>query len=191
MFRGWENFFLMVGPSAASLIGLLFVVVTLTAGRDRATALRGTALYLTPTVFHFGTVLAVSVVAMAPGLPAVGTAELIDAMAGLGLVYTALIGIRLFVADGTAKPHWSDVWMYGALPPLIYVGLALADSVEFEWPAYAPYAVATMLMILLFTGIRNAWDLVTWIAPAPTPVPAAQPGAAQTPPLDTRPGDAN
>ena len=35
MFEGWENFYLIVGPSAAALIGLMFVVVTLTAGRER------------------------------------------------------------------------------------------------------------------------------------------------------------
>ena len=35
MFEGWENFFLIVGPSAGALIGLMFVVVTLSQGRDR------------------------------------------------------------------------------------------------------------------------------------------------------------
>ena len=45
MFEGWENFYLIVGPSAGALIGLMFVVVTLTAGRERDQTERGKHLY--------------------------------------------------------------------------------------------------------------------------------------------------
>jgi hypothetical protein len=183
MFYGWDNFFLMVGPSAASLIGLLFVVVTLTAGRERSSALRGAALYLTPTVFHFGVVLAVAAVAMAPGLTVGETGLLIAALAVFGLGYTAQIGWRLYRADDGAKPHWSDFWTYGAAPPVIYLFLLAADALVFWRADLAAYGVAVTLLILLFTGIRNAWDLVTWMAPGAATVDAALPPAtAPTPP---------
>ena len=32
MFAGWNNYFMLLGAASGSLIGLLFVVVTLTAG---------------------------------------------------------------------------------------------------------------------------------------------------------------
>ncbi len=179
MFRGWENFFLTTGPSAGSLIGLLFVVITLTAGRDRDSTLRGAALYLTPTVFHFGMVLAVSAVAMAPGLSSTQTAWVVAATALYGVGYTLSVAVRLWKADGRIKPHWSDIWMYGVTPPVVYLLLLGAAVLEFAQPKIAPYAVAVMLMALLFMGIRNAWDLVTWMAPgsasASTP-PAERPG---------------
>ena len=165
MFKGWDNFFLTMGPAAGSLIGLLFVVVTLTAGRDRDSTLRGAALYLTPTVFHFGVVLAVSAAAMAPGLAASQTALVLGAIGLYGVGYTAIVGVRLWTADGKVKPHWSDVWMYGVTPPAVYLLLSGAAALEFVQPRIAPYAVAVMLMALLFIGIRNAWDLVTWMAP--------------------------
>src|ERR1700740_3153229 len=50
VFQGWDNFYFMVGSAAAGLIGLLFVVVTLTAGFDRDQAQRGQALYMNPTM---------------------------------------------------------------------------------------------------------------------------------------------
>jgi hypothetical protein len=34
MFEGWSEYFFMIGSSAAALIGLMFVVVTLTAGHQ-------------------------------------------------------------------------------------------------------------------------------------------------------------
>ena len=43
MFQGWDNYFFMLGSAGAGLIGLLFVVVTLTAGIDRSRAQRGAA----------------------------------------------------------------------------------------------------------------------------------------------------
>jgi hypothetical protein len=41
MLEGWKDYFLLVGSAAAALIGLLFVVVTLTAGRELGTVERG------------------------------------------------------------------------------------------------------------------------------------------------------
>src|SRR4051812_32232193 len=70
MFEGWENFYLIVGPSAAALIGLMFVVMTLTAGRQREDTERGKHLYTSPIVWHLGVVLALSGAAVAPTIDA-------------------------------------------------------------------------------------------------------------------------
>ena len=70
MFEGWENFYLIVGPSAGALIGLMFVVVTLTAGRDRQQTERGKHLYTSPIVWHLAVVLVLSGAAVAPTIHA-------------------------------------------------------------------------------------------------------------------------
>ena len=69
MFEGWSDFYLLVASAAGALIGLLFVVVTLTAGREAQSTERGASLYMTPIVFHLATVLLGGAVAMAPGMP--------------------------------------------------------------------------------------------------------------------------
>ena len=61
MFEGWENYYLMIGSSAGALIGLMFVVVTLTAGRDRAELEHGKHLYTSPIVWHLAVILALCV----------------------------------------------------------------------------------------------------------------------------------
>ena len=57
MFEGWDNYFVLTGTAAGGLIGLLFVVVTLTAGFERSRALRGSEIYMTPNLVHFAVVL--------------------------------------------------------------------------------------------------------------------------------------
>jgi hypothetical protein len=166
MFHDWENFYFLIGSAAAGLIGLLFVVVTLTASVDRSKALRAGSLYMTPTAFHFGAVLCTAAVAIAPEL----RAEIIGAifggiaLIGVGHGMRASIGIAA-LNRGADSPHWSDFWTYGATPTVLYVALcvvAVALGLGREW---AVEAVAGLLLALLVVGIRNAWDLVTWMAP--------------------------
>ena len=57
MFEGWDNYFVLTGTASGGLIGLLFVVVTLTSGLERGRALRASGIYMTPTLVHFAVVL--------------------------------------------------------------------------------------------------------------------------------------
>lgn len=167
MFEGWGEFFLLIGSAGGALIGLLFVVVTLTAGVERSTALRGASLYMTPTLFQFGAVLVLSAVALAPGLPPRTTAALMLIGGLVGFIYglVTFFGHRGY-APTNYTPHWSDIWWYGAAPAAAHLLLALAAGCA--WTACAPctpYAVGVTLTAVLLIGVRNAWDLVTWMAP--------------------------
>jgi hypothetical protein len=166
VFHGWDSYYFMVGSAGAGLIGLFFVVVTLTQGFDRDRALRGASLYMTPSLIHFAVVLSMSAVAVAPGLPIPATAGLFAAVAlvGLGNAVWATIGIA-FRRLGPEAPHWSDVWLYGVAPSAIYTGLLIAAVGLSEELAWAAYATAALLLALLLIGVRNAWDLITWMAP--------------------------
>jgi inner membrane protein involved in colicin E2 resistance len=164
--QGWDNFYLMIGSAAAGLIGLLFVVVSLTTGVERAQVLRGQALYMTPTALNFAVVLAVSAVMMAPGLGVTARAAAFGLIASIGLtnLARACLGIARLTVDGETV-HWTDLWMYGVAPTLLYVLLVAVAVAAGLGAGWAPYAMAALLLALLLTAIRNAWDLVTWIAP--------------------------
>jgi len=156
----------MIGSSSAGLIGLLFVVVTLTSGADRAQAERGQALYLTPSVVHFAIVLCVSAIAVAPGLGVALSALLVGIAAAVGLARAVRSSIGIArPRQGTPAPHWSDVWMYGVTPAVIYAGIGAAAAALWMGAAGAPFALAALLLALMLVGVRNAWDLITWIAP--------------------------
>jgi hypothetical protein len=166
VFQGWDNFYFMLGSAGAGLIGLLFVVVALTAGFEQSRALWGQKLYMTPTALQFGMVLAVSAVALAPGLPTAATAAIFGVIGLIGLANAvrACVGIADPGSGGPAS-HWSDLWTYGVAPAAIYLGLCATTAAIWTGAAWAAYAVAALVLALLLLGIRNAWDLVTWIAP--------------------------
>ena len=182
MLQGWDNFYYLIGSAAAGLIGLLFVVMTLTAGRERSRILRGSSLYMTPTIVHFGVVLAISATAMAPGLPLVprGAAFGLFALCGLAASTRGCVGI-VKLQKAAEPPHWSDLWCYGVAPVGMYLGLATVIVAAFwERSSWAPYAMAGVLLFLLLLGIRNAWDLVTWMTPGPPNPTSVSPPTAPT-----------
>ena len=166
MFEGWENVYLMIGSAAAGLIGLLFVVVTLTSNRDASRSSRGIALYMTPTTLHFALVLTLSAVAMAPKLSPTRVAVIfvLGSVAGLISAAKASIGIH-GLSKSEDPPHWTDLWCYGVGPAAGDVALAAAALALWLRTDWACEVLAATLLAVLLVGIRNAWDLVTWMAP--------------------------
>jgi hypothetical protein len=170
MFEGWENFYLIVGPSAGALIGLMFVVVTLTAGRERDATERGKHLYTSPIVWHLGVVLLLSGAAVAPSMNAKLFGVLASALSLLGIAMgvRSTIGIARDQLSGP-KDSVFDTWWYGVIPTAVYVGLAAAAvSVLLGW-SWSATAVGAALMALLLVSIHAEWDLVTFLAPMAGP----------------------
>jgi hypothetical protein len=165
MFEGWGEYFFMIGSSAAALIGLMFVVVTLTAGRGREEVERGKHLYTSPIVWHLGVVLVLSGAAIAPAM----TAELYAIASGCLALLGIAIGLRSAIGigrrPGAPESAGFDLFWYGVAPALVYAGLgvaALAICCRTSWSAGA---VAADLMALLLVSIHAEWDLVTYLAP--------------------------
>jgi hypothetical protein len=91
----WQNFYVIIGTAAATLTGLTFVVITLTAGvRGRvSSASEAFATFNTPNVVHFGAVLLIAALLSAPW-QALGPASLLLGLAGLAGVSYVLIVLR-------------------------------------------------------------------------------------------------
>jgi hypothetical protein len=56
----WENFYVIVGSSAAALTGLQFVVIALVVDVRRRSSSREIDAFATPTIVHFCAVLLIS-----------------------------------------------------------------------------------------------------------------------------------
>jgi hypothetical protein len=169
MFKDWDNFYLLVGGAAGSLIGLLFIVATLFSGRDRTRMLRAAAVYTTPTVFNLAVVLVLSAAALAPdvGAGAVGVTLLLASL--IGLIHGGVVIWRFGQLNAGETPHWSDSWCYCIGPAAAHAGLGVCAVLAWRDPSMAPRAIAMVLMAMLLLAIRNAWDLVTWMAPTRRP----------------------
>ncbi|HEV7689255.1 MAG TPA: hypothetical protein VGO52_00450 [Hyphomonadaceae bacterium] len=159
----WGEFFFLIGSSAAGLIGLIFVVATLTSDLDKRRAIRGMRVYMTPNVFHFAVVLTLCALACSPQIKPPVLAGAMAAAALIGIVY---VGQR---ALGLARPgmavHWSDYLYYGAAPLIGYVALGFDAWAIGSAAPYADTLAAGLMLGFLLLGIRNAWDLVSYMAP--------------------------
>ena len=166
MFHGWDNFYLMIGSAAGALIGLLFVVMPLASGFDRSRTMKAIGIYMTPNALHFAVTLVICATALAPGLGRGLTAAVVALATLVGLINAgrSILGIRE-LSRGEDKPHWTDFWCYGVMPLGVYLGLGGVATGLWIGAAWASNALAATLLALLLLGVRNAWDLVTWMAP--------------------------
>lgn len=159
---GWENFYVIVGSSAGALIGLQFVVMTLL---DDGPAVPGRAkagsAFATPTVIHFGTVLLLSAVISAPWQAIVIPAILFGLVGAIGIVYVAVVTWRMRTQT-VYKPVFED-WLFHALLPLAaYATMTGSACAAYAHPHGAMFGIGVAALLLLFIGIHNAWDAVTY-----------------------------
>lgn len=162
MLKAWEDFYVIVGSSAGALIGLQFVVMTLIAdvptgpgGAQAASA------FGTPTVVHFAGALLLAALLTVPW-SGVGAAAVAWGLTGLGgLVYMALVIHKMRRQSGY-RPEFED-WLFHALAPVVaYALLAVSALLAGRMGAASLDAVAAAALLLLFTGIHNAWDTVIY-----------------------------
>jgi hypothetical protein len=162
-FSAWSNFYVIIGSSAAALTGLMFVTVTLVAGFQNPGAEEGTSTFSTPTVVHFGTALLVSAVISAPWHSIVYAAAIL-AVAGIsGVAYIGRITYRT-ARQGVYDPDLDDWIWYSGLPLVSYLTIAIAAFLLTSIRDVALFALAGATLLLIFIGIRNAWDIVTYVA---------------------------
>jgi hypothetical protein len=159
----WQNFYYITGSAGAALTGLQFVVIALVAEvrpRGSMTEIRA---FGTPTIVHFCAVLLISAILSAPWQALSSVQIVLVACALVGLLY-ALIIIKRARSQTKYKPVWEDWLWYSIMPLLTYALLLLAGILVRAYPQRALFIVAAVALLLLFIGIHNAWDSVTYIA---------------------------
>ncbi len=159
---GWENFYVIVGSSAGALIGLQFVVLSLIAGRPMARPDAGAgAAFATPTIVHFGAVLGLSGTLSAPWNGIAAPAVLWGLVGLCGVMYCIIVSRRMRVQTAY-QPEFED-WLFHVLLPIAaYAMLAVSAFAARSHLNEALFGLGTAALLLLFVGIHNAWDAVTY-----------------------------
>src|SRR2546425_2973098 len=161
----WQNFYVIVGTAAATLTGLMFVVITLMAQLQvHPPSWSHMRVFNTSNVVHFGAALLIAALLSAPW-PALWTAALLLGLAGLAGVSYVLIVLwevhHRLVGYQLVRSDW--LW-YTLLPLISYTALVVAAILLPIYPGPVLFIIAAVTLLLLFTGIHNAWDVVTYMA---------------------------
>lgn len=179
-FNEWESFYVIVGSSAGALIGLQFVVLTLTAERPRLQIAETGAAFATPTIVHFGVVLLLSAIMSAPwqGVSTVVWAWGLVSL--VGMLYTGVVLKRMRTQHAY---HPVEDWVMHAVVPLASYGtLAAAAFLAHEHEHTAAFLVGGVSLVLLFAGIHNAWDAAAYHVL----FKKKETGSGELPPADAR-----
>jgi hypothetical protein len=158
----WVSFYGICGTAAASLTGLQFVVVALVAQMRLRNSDGGLEAYSSPTVVHFGTVLLLSATLCAPWDGLSGVAALIAACGAAGLGFTGLVAWRT-KRVAAYSPVFEDWLWHVVLPLTVHAMLLAAGLTLVRHSTGALFTIATAVLLLLFIGIHNAWDTVTFL----------------------------
>jgi len=181
----WADFYVIAGTAAATLTGLMFVVLTLIVGTVGRGSRAGLGVYSTPTVVHFAATLALTILLSAPW-PALRQAGLALGLVGLvGLLYSGVVTRRSIVAARREeyRPVLEDWLCHSILPPVGYAAVLVAAFILPDHPTPALFDIGAVIILFLILGIHNAWDIVTFVTiqqlpPATAPVPAPPPAAS-------------
>jgi len=159
-FEQWANFYVITSAAAATLLGLLFVVITLAAERKRKDKLSiGT--YLTPTVIYFSSVLLMSALLTVPNQTRLSAVTCICLQGVAGLGYCGSLAIRR--GAGSAFYEARDLFPYVVFPFGAYALIVAGGLLLLRRAQIGLDLVAAGLLVLLGIAIRNSWAIATTI----------------------------
>jgi hypothetical protein len=162
LLTSWENFYVIIGSSAAALTGLMFVVITLIAGMRERRSSEALAAFSTPTVVHFCAALLIAAILCAPW-QVLWNVSLLLGLCGLGGVTYVVIVVRRARHQTDYTPVLED-WLWHTVFPLVsYTTLVVAAIVLPGNPVPTLFVIGAVTVLLLFIGIHNAWDTVTYL----------------------------
>ena len=158
----WETFFFLVGSSGAALTGLQFVVIALIADSRRKATTREIQAFGTPTIVHFSAVLLLSALISAPWHSLSRLALVLGLYGVSGFLYTLITFLRARRLK-TYQLVFED-WLWHVGLPMVSYGMTIATAFVLQDNAHRSlFIVGFGALMLLFIGIHNAWDAVTYI----------------------------
>ena len=163
--HSWQNFYFMAGGAAATLLGLMFVALSMGTHLITDEVRQEIDTFTSPSIFYFVSVLLLACVMLYPMISAVVLGVLLLLGGVFGLVWTAP-RVRLLIL--AARKHqdfgvadWlGQIILPGFTYPLILI-TGLCFVVNQPLVAFAGVWLATIW--LLVCAIYNTWSLVVWI----------------------------
>jgi hypothetical protein len=158
-FISWHDFYLTMGTASASLIGLLFVALSLHLDLVTRESRDDVRAFAEQAFNSFSTVLLIAVFFLIP--------EQNPAFLGVAYVLLALIGGYRILRRAPAvwrgrrrdRLGAAAFWRF-VLPTAATLGLAASGLGLLSGQPSAPYWLVTVIIGLLMSAARSSWDLL-------------------------------
>jgi hypothetical protein len=184
LFHTWHDFYVLVGTASATLVGLMFVAASIGGSVFNETHRIALQAFISPTVVNFAAALFISIGVMIPSQTSLSLGLLLTAGGVAGVIYAGRVWFYMFVRR---RFHVDaiDRNFYATVPLLGYLLVLAAGILLLLGLGWSAEVTAAALVVLLFAGIRNAWDMTTWImmrTPTTVELPSPDEASRQSPP---------
>lgn len=164
LLHDWTGFYTLTGTAAATLIGLQFVAMSLSLTLQRNQPEKVLRMFVTPTLAHFALVMIISCVLIVP-LPTILWLSILLAIASLAglslLVSQARNLLYAYKHSSLGRGRWLS---YFVVPLIAYLLVIVASIYELFTTDAGLFILAGGVLLLLVVGIRNAWDMILYLA---------------------------
>ena len=163
--RDWHDFYVLMGTAGATLAGLVFVAISLGTRLLNQDNLAGWRTYTDQPLLSFATALAKAGVLLVPTLTGLTLGALLCLIGAANLGYSGFL-VRQLVRARQQRPLSAADWLWQVTAPLLGSVLTLGAGVGFLLGEreVALSVTAFVSLLLLLVGIRNAWNMVLWVA---------------------------
>jgi hypothetical protein len=161
----WQNFYMLTGTVAATLIGLLVVAVSISLGTNLSLkqATNAFRTFVDPTLLYYVQALVVSCLAVMPLSSPWILSVAASVLGGISLFLPGKVFWRILVLhrDETIDVgHWIWHVMLPLLGGLLYLGTAIGLLAGLPL-ALVGLSIADLLCLSI--GLHNTWALTSWL----------------------------
>lgn len=164
MLQDWQNFYMLTGAAAATLIGLLFVAVSAGGYLPAQQAQSYLRTFVTPTLIYYVQVLLISCLVVMP-LHSVFVLDIALLILGGFNVYLPLKVLwRIRVIHHDDESVDNDHWLWHIVLPLLAGFLFVVTAIGLYFAE--PFAFDTLSithLLCLAIGLHNSWILMIWL----------------------------
>ncbi len=160
----WQNFYMLTGTAAATLIGLLFVAVSIGLNLPVKQVTDSLQTFVTPTLIYYFQALLVSCVAIMPLLSSLIFGGALAILGGFNIVLALRVFWRIRIVhrdDGIDLVHWIWHCLLPLTDGLLFLGTAIGFLLS---ESLAPLGLSMAELLCLTIGLRNTWDLMIWLS---------------------------
>lgn len=164
LLRDWQNFFMLTGAAAATLIGLLFVAISISVGTNLSIKQARNSLrtFVSPILIYYSQVFIISCLAVMPLQSINILGDVVVVLGGLNVFLSLKVCWRILVLhrDEIDLGHW--IWHF--LLPFITSVLFVCTAIGFfNGAQLAAPGLSVADLLCLTIGLRNTWVLTLWL----------------------------
>jgi len=160
----WQNFYMLTGAAAATLIGLLFVAISIGTNLPMNRVADALQTFVTPTLIYYFQVLVASCLAVTPLQSQFVFGGALAMLGCINIVLALKVFWRIRVIHTNDKIDFGhSIWHF--LLPLAVGQLFTATAIGFfldEPLATICFSITDLLCLTI--GLHNTWTLTIWLA---------------------------